>query len=60
MNCMYDVFKQLAGNGLIWVERTTSLAEAEERVASLGLVFASEKYLIYDVREGSLLEPYAR
>jgi hypothetical protein len=55
----YDIFKQSIGNRLLWIERFRSLSRAKQRVASLGLTSAAEKYFIYDVRRETLLQPLA-
>jgi hypothetical protein len=55
MDPAYDIFKQSAGNRLVWVKRFTSLTQAEQHVVRLGSVSAAEKYFIYDARQGTHL-----
>jgi hypothetical protein len=55
MDPAYDIFKKSAGNKLVWVERFRSLTQAEQHVVRLGTASTTEKYFIYDVRQGTFL-----
>jgi len=54
MNYPYNIYRQLAGNAVAWVDRVNGLREAEERVTSL-VESAPGNYLIFDCRERTVV-----
>jgi hypothetical protein len=55
MNWMYDIYQKLPTGGRLWVESTTTLEHAKERLISL-CSSAPATYLIYDFSSGKLVE----
>ena len=55
MNSTFNIYKQLSGEHIVWVDRVSGLDQATERAH--GLRAASPgNYLIYDVRERTVVE----
>jgi hypothetical protein len=54
MNPKYNIYRQLAGDALTWVDRADGLQQAKEHVVRLGGV-APGNYIIFDVRERTVV-----
>jgi hypothetical protein len=54
MNCPYNIYRQLAGNAVAWVDRVNGLPEAEDRVRDL-VQSNPGNYLIFDCRERTVV-----
>jgi hypothetical protein len=54
MNSRYNIYRQLAGNAVVWVDRVSGLREAEERVTHL-VESTPGTYIIFDCRERTVV-----
>lgn len=54
MNPTYNIYRQLAGDALTWVDRVSGLQQAEEHVVRLGET-SPGNYIIFDVRERTVV-----
>jgi hypothetical protein len=54
MNCTYNIYRQLAGQNIVWVDKVNDLDQATERVRGLRANIPGD-YLIYDVRERTVV-----
>ena len=54
MSSTYNIYRQLAGNTLAWVERVNGLPQARECVGRWGQGFPGN-YIIFDVRERTVV-----
>ena len=54
MNCTYNIYRQLAGQNIVWVDRVNDLDQATERIRGLRANIPGH-YLIYDVRERAVV-----
>jgi hypothetical protein len=54
MTSTYNIYRQLGGNALAWVERVDGLPQAGERVIRLEEAFPAN-YIIFDVRERTIV-----
>ena len=54
MNPTYNIYRQLNGNAVAWVDRVNGLDEAEKRVVRLEQA-SPGNYIIFDVRERTVV-----
>lgn len=54
MTCGYDIYKQVAEDKLLWMNRVKGLEEAKQLVAALRA--PSDNYVVYDIRERTVVE----
>jgi len=54
MNPRYNIYRQLNGNAVAWVDRVNGLDEAEERVVRLEQA-SPGNHIIFDVRERTVV-----
>jgi hypothetical protein len=58
MNWTYNIYRQLTGNKIVWVDRVVGLDKANDRVRGLRATLPGS-YLIYDVRERTVVGVWA-
>jgi hypothetical protein len=58
MNSSYNIYRQLAGDTLVWVDRVNGLQQAQDCVVGLGET-SPGNYVIFDVRERTVVWVWA-
>jgi hypothetical protein len=54
MKSTYNIYKQLTGKALAWVDRVDGLSQAQERISRMKEANPG-RYIIFDVRERTVV-----